>query len=106
MRKDGAMPQNLLILSDNASRAALVQDLLAKQTDVPFVIEWISSCAAALYRLNDRTKDDIKAVLIDLLLPDRQELETFEQIFQASPHLPILVFSSPEHEDVAKRAVQ
>src|ERR1700738_2801780 len=106
MRKDGAMPQTLLILSENASRAAFVENLLAKQTDVPFVIEWIRSCAAALDRLNDRTKDDIKAVLIDLLLPDRQELETFEQIFQASPHIPILVLSSPEQEDVAKQAVQ
>jgi DNA-binding NarL/FixJ family response regulator len=45
-------------------------------------------------------------VLIDLLLSDGQALETFDQIFQAAPHVPILVFSNPEHEDVAKQAVQ
>jgi diguanylate cyclase (GGDEF)-like protein/PAS domain S-box-containing protein len=106
MRRDGAMPQILLILSDNASKAAIVQDLLAEPSDLPFVIEWIRSCAAALDRLNDRAKDDIAAVLIDLLPPEGQGLKTFEQIFQASLHIPILVLVNPEHEDLAKQAVQ
>jgi diguanylate cyclase (GGDEF)-like protein/PAS domain S-box-containing protein len=106
MRRDGAMPQTILLVSDNTSRVALVQDLLAKPSDLPFAVEWIRSGAAALDRLHDHTKDDITAVLIDLLLPERQELETFDQIFQASPHIPILVLSNPQHEDMAKQAVQ
>jgi diguanylate cyclase (GGDEF)-like protein/PAS domain S-box-containing protein len=106
MRRDGAMPQIILLVSDNASRVAIVQGLLAKPSDLPFVIEWIRSGAAALDRLHDHTKDDITAVLIDLLLPDRQEFETFDQIFQASPHIPILVLSNLQHEDAAKQAVQ
>src|ERR1700730_13018437 len=106
MRKDGAMPQTLLLVSHDASKTAIVQELLAKSTDPPFVIEWVRSCAAALARLCDHTKDDIAAVLIDLLLPDGQELESFDRLSQASPHIPIMVLSNPEHEDVAKRAVQ
>jgi diguanylate cyclase (GGDEF)-like protein/PAS domain S-box-containing protein len=106
MRKDGAMPQTVLLVNDNASKAASVQDLLAKSTDPPFVIEWVRSCAAALARLCDHAKDDIAAVLIDLLLPDGQELESFDRLSQASPHIPILVLSNPEREDVAKQAVQ
>jgi diguanylate cyclase (GGDEF)-like protein/PAS domain S-box-containing protein len=106
MRRDGAMPQTLLLLSDNGSRVAILQELLAKSSDTPFVTEWSRSGAAALDRLHDRTKDDIAAVLIDLLLPDGQAFATFDQIFQASPHIPILVLSSPEHEDAAKQAVQ
>ena len=100
------MPQKILLLNDNASRAAIVQELLAKSTDPPFVIEWIRSCAAALDRLHDRTRDGISAVLIDLLLPDGRELEILDQILQASPLIPILVLSNPEHEEVAKQAVQ
>ena len=100
------MPQTILLVSDNASRVAIIQDLLAKPSDLPFVIEWIRSGAAALDRLHDHTKDDITAVLIDLLLPGTQEFETFDQIFQASPYIPILVLSNPQHEDVAKQAVQ
>ncbi len=106
MRKDGAMPETILLLQDNASKAAIVREMLVKSSDPPFVVEWVRSCAAALDRLHDQTRDHIRAVLIDLLLPDGQELEIFDQIFQASPHIPILVLSHPEHEEVARQAVQ
>jgi diguanylate cyclase (GGDEF)-like protein/PAS domain S-box-containing protein len=105
-RKDGAMPQTLLLLSDDASRAALVQELLANSIDPPFAVEWIRTRAAATDRLGDHTKDDIAAVLIDLLLPQEQELDAFDHIFQASPGIPILVLSHSEHEEFAKQAVQ
>ncbi len=100
------MPETILLLQDNASKAAIVREMLVKSSDPPFVVEWVRSCAAALDRLHDQTRDHIRAVLIDLLLPDGQELEIFDQIFQASPHIPILVLSHPEHEEVARQAVQ
>jgi diguanylate cyclase (GGDEF)-like protein/PAS domain S-box-containing protein len=106
MRKEGAMPATILLLQDNASKAAVVQEMLARSSDVPCVVEWIRSCAAGLERLRDHTKDGIAAVVIDLLLSDGQAPETFDQIFQAAPHVPILVLCNPEHEDVAKQAVQ
>ncbi len=100
------MPETILLLQDNASKAAIVREMLVKSSDPPFVVEWVRSCAAALDRLHDQTRGHIRAVLIDLLLPDGQELEIFDQIFQASPHIPILVLSHPEHEEVARQAVQ
>ncbi len=100
------MPQILLVLNDDASKATMVEELLAKSTDPPFVIEWVGSCAAALDRLRDHTKDDITAVLFDLILPNGQELEIFDKVFQATPHIPVLVLSNPEHEDIARQAVQ
>jgi diguanylate cyclase (GGDEF)-like protein/PAS domain S-box-containing protein len=106
VRKDDAMPHTILLLQVNAAKAAITLELLAKPSDGPFAVEWIRSCAAALDRLNDHTKDDIAAVVIDLLLPQGQELETFEQILRASPHIPILVLSNPEQEEFAKQAVQ
>src|SRR5260370_2252185 len=106
MRKDGAMPETVLLLQDNASKAAMVRERLVKSSEPPFVVEWVRICAAELDRLRDQTRDHITAVLIDLLLPDGQEFEIFDQIFQASPHIPILVLSNPEHEEVARQAVQ
>ncbi len=100
------MPQTILLLQYDASKAAIVQELLATFNDGSFVIEWIRSCAGSLDRLNDRTKNVIAAVFIDLVLPDAKELEAFDRIFQASPHTPILVLSSPEREDIAEQAVQ
>jgi diguanylate cyclase (GGDEF)-like protein/PAS domain S-box-containing protein len=99
------MPVTILLVQDNAWRAAKVQELLGP-SDGPFAVEWIRTCAAALDRLNDRTKDDVAAVLMDLLLPAGQELDAFDRIFLASPGIPILVLSNSEHEEVAKQAVQ
>jgi len=106
MRKDGAVPETILLLQDNASKAAIVQEMLVQSSDGPFVVEWIKSSAAGLERLRDQTRDGIAAVLIDLLPSNGQALETFNQIFQAAPHIPILVLSNPKHEDTAKQAVQ
>jgi diguanylate cyclase (GGDEF)-like protein/PAS domain S-box-containing protein len=106
MRKDVAMPQTLLLLQDNAWKAARVQKLLSQSKEGLFVIEWFNNCAAGLDRLHDQNKNTIAAVLVDLSLTGGQALETFDRIFQASPLIPILVFSEPEDEDVAKQAVQ
>jgi diguanylate cyclase (GGDEF)-like protein/PAS domain S-box-containing protein len=105
MRKDGGMLQTILLLSDNASKVAGVQKLLAEASDAPFVTEWIKSCAATLDRLRDRGKNDIAAILTDLLRPG-QELEIFDRIFEAAPHIPILILGNPAREEVAKQAVQ
>jgi diguanylate cyclase (GGDEF)-like protein/PAS domain S-box-containing protein len=104
--KDDAMPVSILLLQDSARKAAIVQGLLARSGEAPFVIEWIRSCGAALDRLGDPSKDVITAVIIDLLSPGGQELEIFDQIIRASPHIPILVLADSEHEDVAKQAIQ
>jgi diguanylate cyclase (GGDEF)-like protein/PAS domain S-box-containing protein len=100
------MQQIILLLQESASKAAVVQELLTQSNGKHFVIEWIRSCDAALERLRDRTKANIAAILVDLRLPDGQQLEIFERIFAAAPHAPILVLSSPEHEGIAERAVQ
>jgi diguanylate cyclase (GGDEF)-like protein/PAS domain S-box-containing protein len=100
------MPVTILLLQDDVRRAAKVQELLVDSSDGPFVVEWIRTCAAGIDRLNDRTKDDVAAVLLDLLLPEGQELDAFDRIFQASPGIPILVLSNSEHEEVARQAVQ
>jgi diguanylate cyclase (GGDEF)-like protein/PAS domain S-box-containing protein len=100
------MPQTILLLNDNPSKAAIVQKLLTQSSEAPFAIEWIKSSAAALDRLHDHTKDEVTAILMDLLLADGRELEIFDQIFRASPHIPILVLGNPEREDAARQAVQ
>jgi diguanylate cyclase (GGDEF)-like protein/PAS domain S-box-containing protein len=48
----------------------------------------------------------IVAILVDLFMPDCQGLGTFDRLFAAAPQIPILVLCEPEHEDLAKQAVQ
>jgi diguanylate cyclase (GGDEF)-like protein/PAS domain S-box-containing protein len=100
------MSETILLLQDSVWKAAVVRELLVRSTEGPFVVEWLRSCAAGLERLNHATKNAIAAVMIDLSLAEGEELETFDKIFRASHHIPILVLSNPEHEDIAKQAVQ
>ena len=100
------MQQIILLFQENAVKAGLVQELLTRTTGKRFAVEWVRSCAAALERLSDRNQAKIAAILIDLRSPAGQELAIFDRIFQASLHIPILVLSGPEHEDIAEQAVQ
>jgi diguanylate cyclase (GGDEF)-like protein/PAS domain S-box-containing protein len=100
------MRETILLLQDDSAKAAIVQGLLARSSGAPFIVEWLRSCASGLDRLKDPQKNGIAAILMNLLLPDGRQLEVFNRIFAAAPHIPILILSSPEHENVAEQAVQ
>jgi polysaccharide pyruvyl transferase WcaK-like protein len=45
-------------------------------------------------------------VLVDLCLPDSHGIETFDRLFSAAPHIPILVLSALQDEAIGRLAVQ
>ena len=96
------MRETILLLQDDSAKAAIVQELLARASGTPFIVEWLRTCAAGLDRLKNPKKNGVAAILINLLLPDGRQLEVFNRIFDAAPHIPILILSSPEHEGVAE----
>jgi diguanylate cyclase (GGDEF)-like protein/PAS domain S-box-containing protein len=49
---------------------------------------------------------DFAAIILDLCLPDTQGIATFDQVFHASSHIPILIFSRVLDEDTARLALQ
>jgi diguanylate cyclase (GGDEF)-like protein/PAS domain S-box-containing protein len=106
VRKDGAMPQKVLLIHDDIGKAKVVKDALLNSLDGFFVVEWVELCSEALQRLRGDGRERIAAILVNLFLPDCEGVETFDRIFQASPDVPILVLSSLEHESAAKLAVQ
>ena len=99
------MAQTLLLIHDDAAFAKLVQNALFKSRDGPFVIEWVRRCARALTRLSRGGKAPIAAILSNLFLPDSEGMETLDKIFRISPHVPILVLSSSQHETIARQAI-
>jgi diguanylate cyclase (GGDEF)-like protein/PAS domain S-box-containing protein len=106
MRKDGAMRETILLLQDNPSEAALIQELLTESKGGPYIMDWTRSCSAAIARLNDATKDPVAATIVDLLMPESREFEVFDRILATAPHVPILGLSDPEHESIAERAME
>ena len=103
---------NILLIQDDPSNANAIRDALINSSDGSFHVEWVRRCSEGVDRLGreatlvKQRTDGIAAVLVDLLLPDSQGIETFDRLFRVAPHIPILVLSSSQDEDVAKVAVK
>ncbi|HYI31533.1 MAG TPA: EAL domain-containing protein, partial [Bradyrhizobium sp.] len=100
--------RSILLVQGDCPDAEVVRSALSKTTDAWAQVIWVKSCAAALERLDTGVPREtaIAAILVDLSMPDCQGLDTFDRIFAAAPQIPILVLCGPEHEDLAKQAVQ
>jgi diguanylate cyclase (GGDEF)-like protein/PAS domain S-box-containing protein len=108
--------QNILLIQNDSADANAVRDALINSGDGSFRVMWVRHCAAGLKALANANAqgpacgpheaERIAAVLVDLSLPDSTGMETFNRLFLAAPHIPILILAVAEDEDIAKLAVQ
>jgi diguanylate cyclase (GGDEF)-like protein/PAS domain S-box-containing protein len=99
----GHPSDNLLLIEDNSDDATLVQRALTNTRFGPFQIEWVKNLSDGLERLR---RGGIEAVLTDLSLPDTDGIDTLDRLLLAAPHVPILVLSGAEDEDIASQTVR
>lgn len=92
----------LLLVEDNLGDASLVRAYLAENLHHTCAVDHLASLAAALARLKEGFPD---LILLDLSLPDSRGLETFRQVNQHAPGVPIIVMSGVEDEDLAAQTV-
>jgi len=97
--------QSLLILAD-AAQTKMVRRSLVDSRIVHLQVESVSCCCDAIERLESAKVGDIAAVVVGLFVPDSQGIDTFDRVFRASPHIPILVLSRLHHEDIARLALR
>jgi diguanylate cyclase (GGDEF)-like protein/PAS domain S-box-containing protein len=100
------MPQTILLVHEDAAKAAIVKDSLLNSIDGCFIVDSVDSCADAVLRLRADRTEGIAAILVNLDLRDSQGLETFESLHETAPEVPILVLSSVVREGSARLAVQ
>ena len=106
------MPKNILLIQADALDAKVVRDALSESGDGKFHVEWVTTCALGLERLTAISKqkhqatNGISAVLVDLRLPDVVGIETFDRLFAAIPHIPIVILSSSRDAAIARSAIQ
>lgn len=93
----------ILIVTGNSDDANALKEVLSRAKDGPFDTILEQSISTAIERL---TKGDIDAILIDLSLPDSTGIATFDRIFSAAPHTPIMTLTAEEEEPLAIEAVQ
>jgi len=97
------MNDKVLLIGDDPAAADLIKEALSDARDGLFDFEWVRQLSYGLERLS---KGGIRTVLLDLFLPDSQGIETFDKLFLAAPHVPILILSGLDHEDIARQAVK
>src|SRR5215831_12681898 len=93
----------VLLIEDVAEFAQLMQQMLQAARGVAFEVDWAQSLSEGLVRLQST---GIDLVLLDLSLSGTHGLESFEQAWQRTSHIPIIVLSSSDDEELALRAVQ
>ncbi|MDP1707898.1 MAG: EAL domain-containing protein [Gammaproteobacteria bacterium] len=97
------MNDKVLLIGDDTADADLIKEALADARDGFFDFEWVRQLSDGLDRLS---KGGIGVILLDLFLPDNQGIDTFDKLFLAAPHVPILILSGLDHEDIASQAVR
>jgi len=93
---------NVLVVGKDPATAARIGVALADPTDLCEMI-WVRDLATAIARLGE---GGIDAILLDLVLPDSQGIDSFDEIFLAARRVPILILEGADDEDIARQAVQ
>jgi putative two-component system response regulator len=93
----------VLIVEDNQADVDLIREALPETGPVSFQIESVSRLSEALARLKNA---GIDLVLLDLGLPDSQGLETYRKLSEATSHLPVIILTGNDDQEVAVAAVR
>jgi DNA-binding response OmpR family regulator len=88
----------VLLIEDDSSYVALVQQWLSHGTESAFVLDWANSLQTGLRHLRPGAVD---VILLDLGLPDGGGFETFSKIKQQAGGVPIIVLSGDSTEQLA-----
>lgn len=95
-------PVRVLLIEDNPLYVRLIQEMLESARHTRFKLEETYRLSAGLARL---LEGNIDVVLLDLSLPDSQGYNTFAEVRQRFPQLPLVVLTNIDSEDLAARTV-
>jgi len=96
-------PIKVLLIEDSATDARLLRIFLGESSTHCFDIVHVARLAEGMERIG---KEHFDVILSDLLLPDSQGIETFERLHAHVEHVPIIVLSGSDDENLAVRAVR
>ncbi|MHC4535371.1 MAG: PAS domain-containing hybrid sensor histidine kinase/response regulator [Planctomycetota bacterium] len=95
---------NILMVDDDPGAYRLVKMILDESPKpVEFVVESAETLAEALDVLTGCSFD---LVMLDLGLPDSNGVETVEKVYQAYPHIPIVVLTGLADEEAGIQAIK
>jgi len=104
---------NVLLIEDNPVQAKLIATLLAGSTAPTFDLQIAGQLADGLERIDGGegsvsggSKRQVDVVLLDLVLPDSEDLDTFARVHARAPDLPVVILTGLDDVSTAARAVE
>jgi len=95
---------DILMVDDDPGAYRLVKLILAESHQpVEFTVESAGTLAEGLDALAGHSFD---LVLLDLALPDSSGLQTVDKVYQACPHIPIVVLTGLADEEAGVQAIK
>jgi signal transduction histidine kinase/CheY-like chemotaxis protein len=96
-------PLRILLIEDDADDALIVREGLAGASRPGVVVEWVDRLSTGLDRLG---RGGIDVVLLDLSLPDSLGTETFHQVHEDVPGVPIVVLTGLNDEVLGAQLIR
>jgi signal transduction histidine kinase len=93
----------VLLVEDNAGDARLLREMLREEKPDSFKLTHLFRLHEAEIQL---AKGGVDIVLLDMGLPDAHGLDTVRRAHAASPHVPIIVLTGLDDEDLAAAAMK
>lgn len=97
------MANRVLIITGAAGEAEVLRKVLGNAREGTFIVEWVRCLEEGL---NCLRAGGIDVVITELDLADSQGIATFDQLFAAAPHTPIVTLSAADDEILTTEAVQ
>ncbi len=97
-----AKPIVVLLIEDDSDDALLIQRYLSSAMKIPYQVRHVDRLEKGLAFLNSGGAD---VVLLDLGLPDGNGLRTLDKAHALSPHIPIIVLTGHDDDDIAVEAL-
>ncbi len=94
---------NVLLIEDNSQLAGLMTQILSRVPNTTFAVETCDNLTDGLQHL---PSGGVDLVLLDLTLPDSTGIESFTQLYNQFPSLPIVVLTALEDETLALTALR
>ncbi len=96
------MSNKILLITTDAATEQILRTLLDAAKDKAFQLECIQQLDEGLSRIG---RGEIDAIILDLALPGSDQIDCFNQIYPAAPHIPIITLCESDHEALGIQSV-
>jgi DNA-binding response OmpR family regulator len=102
-RMSEATTECVLLIECWPADADVITNALANDVQSRFAVENVHELSDGLERI---AKGDVRAVIVDIEMPNGRSVAAIERLLTAAPHVPILILSAAENESVARQGVE